>query len=308
MINLFFDPKIGLNGGWEIATRSIIGATTSFYKTKTAKTFRMMFLEAVKECNLNFDELNKNLCYSFVLQHPENRIVVPFKKIKLYLVAVYLIDDSDKENIKIYSNDIYSMENLNKAKINFPELYNESSYNELIKKYASMNSNYDILGFMMYNKKTGERSKVRNPVYEQVRQLRGNQPRLQYQYLCLRKEGKVGEFLKFYPENKEDFSNFRDELHLFTNTLYKNYISCYIKKENILKAYPEQFRTHMFNIHQKYMNELREKKLYVTNKIVINYVNELHPSLLMYGLNYNLRKRNIDIIKNDSKIDNIQSN
>ena len=47
-----------------------------------------------------------------------------------------------------------------------------------------MNTNYNTLGFVLINKVTGERAKIRNPVYEQVRQLRGNQPKLQFQYLC----------------------------------------------------------------------------------------------------------------------------
>jgi len=301
MINVFFDPTIGLNGGWEIATRNTIGATSTFYKSKTSKSFRSMFLEAAKECNLLFDNLNKNMCYSFVLQHPCNRIVVPFTKPQLYLVAIYVIDNSNKENILVYTYSIDDIINFDwiDTTIKFPEIYNANTYSELIEKYASMNTNYNILGFIMYNKITGERTKVRNPVYEQIRQLRGNQPKLQYQYLFLRKEGKVSDFLKFYPENKKEFSNFRDELHLFTNTLYKNYISCYIKKEKPLKEFSEQYRTHMFNIHQKYINELREQKLYVTNMIVINYVNELQPSLLMYCLNFHFRKRNIDIIVND---------
>jgi len=48
------------------------------------------------------------------------------------------------------------------------------------------------------------------------------------------------------------------------------------------------------------MNELREKKLFVTNTVVINYVNQMASSLLMYCLNFHLRKRNIDFIKNDT--------
>ena len=157
-----------------------------------------------------------------------------------------------------------------------------------------MNTSYDVLGVVLRNTVTGERAKIRNPVYEEVRNLRGNQPKLQYQYLSLRKEGKVRDFLHFYPENKKEFSSFRDQVHLFTDTLYSNYVSCYIKKEKPLMEFSDQFRTHMFNIHKKYMDELREKKLFVTSKIVINYVNEIHPTLLMYCLNYNMRKRNID--------------
>jgi hypothetical protein len=164
-----------------------------------------------------------------------------------------------------------------------------------------MNTSYDKVGVVLYNTVTGERAKIRNPVYEQVRNLRGNQPKLQYQYLCLRKEGKVCDFLKFYPENKKDFSAFRDQVHLFTQTIFSNYVSCYIKKEKPLIEFSEQYRTHMFNIHQQYLNDLREKKFFVTNTVVIKYVNNLHPSLLMYCLNYNMRKRNIDYTKVESE-------
>jgi len=55
----------------------------------------------------------------------------------------------------------------------------------------------------------------------------------------------------------------------------------------------------MFKIHEIYLNELREKKFFVTDRVVINYVNELQPSLLMYCLNYHLRKRMVDKIKAD---------
>jgi hypothetical protein len=50
------------------------------------------------------------------------------------------------------------------------------------------------------------------------------------------------------------------------------------------------------------MNELREKNLFVTNTVVQKYVNELHPSLLMYCLNFHMRKRNIDNIVGDNQV------
>jgi hypothetical protein len=58
----------------------------------------------------------------------------------------------------------------------------------------------------------------------------------------------------------------------------------------------------MYNIHQKYINELREKKLFVTHSFVISFVNELHPSLLMYSLNYHMRKRGVDTIIAETNI------
>ena len=302
MINVFFDPSIGLTGGWEISTRNTVGATSSFYKSPHAKTFRQMFMEAAAENNLDINQLNPDLCYSFVLQHPENRIVVPFSKPQLYLVGVYKIDNKSNEIIVSHydaSEYKYFFSEIGSS-VKLPKIYNFDSYNELIEKYGSMNTSYDIVGVVIHNKMTCERTKIRNPVYEQVRNLRGNQPKLQYQYLCLRKEGKVKDFLKYYPENKKEFSTFRDQVHLFTNTLYANYVSCYIRKEKPLLQFSEQYRTHMFNIHQFYMNELREKKLFVSNTVVQKYVNELHPSLLMYSLNYQMRKRHVDTIVADN--------
>ena len=302
MINVFWDDSIGLTGGWEIATRNTVGATSSFYKGPRAKTFRDMFLEAASECKLDISQLDKNLSYSFVLQHPENRIVVPFDKKQLYLVAVYkIINDADSISVEHHVPKEYCKYFTEiGASVKFPTWYVFLKYSDLIEKYASMNTSYDVVGVVIHNRETGERAKIRNPVYEQVRNLRGNQPKLQYQYLCLRKEGKVGDFLKFYPENKKDFSSFRDHVHLFTDTLFSNYVSCYIKKEKPLIEFPDQFRTHMYNIHQLYLTELREKKHYVTNSVVQKYVNNLHPSLLMYCLNFQMRKRNVDIIVADS--------
>jgi hypothetical protein len=305
MINVFWDPSIGLSGGWEIATRNTPGATSSFFKGSSKKTFREMFLEAAEQHNLLFNLLNPNYCYSFVVQHPDNRIVVPFKKPKLYLVGIYTIEEVDNN---IFVNSFGPRElvkqsfDANNVTVEFPEVYDLTSYSELIEKYASMNTHYNIVGFVLHNRVTGERTKIRNPVYEQVRNLRGNQPKLQYQYLCLRKEGKVSDFLKFYPENKKKLSEFRDQIHLFTNTLFDNYKCCYIRKEKPLKDFSEQYRTHMFHIHQLYLNDLREKKQFVTSTIVQKYVNEMQPSLLMYCLNYQMRKRNVDIITADANL------
>ena len=307
MINVFFDPTIGLTGGWEISTRNIVGATCGFYNntnntTNTnsntpKKTFRTMFLEAATTNGLILENLNKNLCYSFVLQHPDNRIVIPVKNPMLYLVAIYCIDNTDKKNVKVYYQD---MEEVKKCywggtTIQFPEIYQCDDYYKLIDTYASMNTSYDKMGLVLYNKTTGHRTKIRNPVYEEVRQLRGNQTKIQYQYLSLRKDGKVNEFLKYFPENKKELSFFRDQLHLFTSTLYENYVSCYIKKEKPLKEFTPQYRTHMFYIHQKYITEMKEKKLHIKYKDVIQYVNTLEIKLLMHSLNYNIKKHDDDV-------------
>lgn len=296
MVNVFFDPLLQQ---WEIATRNTVGAESTFYKTTPSKTFREMFFEAAEACNMKIEQdLISSYCYSFVLQHPENRIVVPFARPQLYLVAIYQIMHQEMlggiDIIQYPLNSVGLARSFGTVKL--PETYSFESYGELIEKYASANTPYNIVGVMLKNVRTGERTKIRNPVYEQVRALRGNQPKLQYQYLCLRKEGKVKDFLNFYPEKKEEFAAFRNQVHWFTHTLYANYVSCYIKKEKKLIDFGEEYRTHMFHLHQLYRHELKEKSQYINSQVVQSYVNELHPSLLMHCLNLPLRQNSVDVL------------
>jgi len=304
MINVFWDPDVGINGCWEMATKNEVGANTCFFKNyKDNKTFRTMFLEAAIENNLILDLLDKNYSYSFVLQHPFNRIVVPFLKPQLYLIAIYRkfywIDrlNNDKMSIQIFPIEISQVAKygLLNTTIKFPTKYEFTSYSDLIKEYASMNTPYYIVGVVIHNTETGERCKIRNPVYEQVKQLRGNQPKIQFQYISLRTQGKVSEFLNFYPEYKKDFSFFRDTVHLFTNTLYANYKECFIKKEKKLSDYSCEYKNHMYEIHKHYL----KTKQFITNTFVINYINKLEPQQLMFSLNYQMRKKNIDTIYSD---------
>ena len=300
MINVFYDTS---HNCWQISTRNTVGAEVSFYKF-SKKTFNEMFMEACVANNFNIQTLNPSFCYSFVLQHPENRIVVPFKTPQLYLVSVYeIIQISDtitviQENL----DEVINGGRWDMTTIKFPERYEFDSYSDLIEKFASPNTSYDILGVVVKNMETGERTKFRNPIYEEVRHLRGNQTKLQYQYLSLRHSGKLSDFLKYYPETKAEMSKFRDQVHMFTNTLHQNYISCYIKKTKPLREYSDQYRTHMFKLHEQYIGDLKSKNSFVTNTVVIQYVNQLHPSLLMHCLNHNMRKRRVDTITVDTPI------
>jgi hypothetical protein len=289
MINVFWNKNAGINGEWIISTRSSVGAKTSFYKSSNSKTFDTMFFEALNEIDFKLEQLNPLYCYSFVLQHPENRIVIKFDKPKLYLVGMYFFDNTKTHDVKLYSINMIDVRKIGLfSKISFPEIYKCNNYSDLKynidDKTFSYEMSYNIVGFVLYNSKTNERTKIRNPSYEYVRKLRGNQPKLQYHYLCLRQQNKVSEFLKYYSEYREEFFEFQKKIHDFTNSLYKKYISCYIKKEKPLIEFEEEYRTNMYNIHQKYVNELKEKKLFVTKQLVIEYVNSLHTSILMHNL------------------------
>ena len=290
MINVFWS-----NGDWEIASRSNVGATNGF-----TKSFRDMFYDALSASMLDLYSLPTEFSYSFVLQHPENRIVVPIGKPQLYLIAVY-----SYQGCIVKSHDLSIFAEFNSSLVNVPATYDLTSYEDFAEKTKTLD--YTYLGVMLTNPATGERTKIRNPNYEKVRHLKGNHPKLQYQYLCLRKSGKISQYLHYYPESKQEFAVFRDKVHDFTRKLRDNYISCYIRKERPLMEYSDEYRTHMYSLHQIYKNNLKPNGKILVFEDIVNYVNELHPNLLMHSLNYDQKKGYIKKTRVSEKVDVIDA-
>ena len=299
MMNLF-----NVEGEWEMATRSMIGANSRFFNNGGKETFRSMFLEAAgltgpslggDQGGSLFSLLNPKYVYSFVFQHPHNEIVTKVTEPRLFLIRVYEVHDNGKVTEYYPESEEFSelCNGFSYCHLNYPipdTKENYSDFDEVKAKWSSMNNLHTEMGAILRSPITGFRTKLRNPTYEMVRHLRGNQPKLQYHYLELRKLGKVGDYLKHFPSAHEDFWKYREQLHLFTRTLYTNYRDCFVAKTKVLKDFPYQFKPHMYNLHQKFLNELREKSGYIDFHAVVNYVNGLPPAVLLYALNWHLRK------------------
>jgi hypothetical protein len=310
MINVFYD---NIKQTWEIATRSTVGGNIVFFNdVKNYKyfdnnnyfkdyynlTFRSMFFEACNTCNLDLNCLDEKYVYSFVLQHPFNRIVTPISSPVIYLVKVYeithpinnVLSVDNLDQVIINEVNIQSLLNcppyifLN-SNIKFANKYPVTNFTEISDYYSSGNAGYNCVGCFLYSK-DGTRSKIRNASYEEVRKLRGNQPKLQFNYLSLKQQNKVGEFLQYYPEHTVIFNKFKLALYYYTSNLFMNYISCFIRKEKPLKEYEFEYKSHMYKLHEKYKTELKPQSKIIDKKFVIDYVNGLHPAQQMFIINY----------------------
>lgn len=291
MINLFFDHHIQK---WVYASKSNIGANCKFYVDTI--TFHEMYEDCLLNSKLNYDELNKQYCYSFVIQHPKNRIVIPFENTSLFLVNVYHCFRKDNfnlvENIPI-ENVKYMFVH---SSVKFPKVYTFDSYESI-----HMQESWFFKGYML--KTDFYRCKLINPNYEHIKELRGNQPNYKYYYLMLRKNQNIlKEFLQYFPEYIENSMEHEKEIKQYTSTLFKQYISCFIHKNMKLREYPPKYKTHMYQLHQMYMNILAPEKKYITYLITEKYINDLHPSQLMFSLNYEFHKQQEHVILHNDLI------
>jgi hypothetical protein len=317
MINLFYDPRIQ---SWEIATRGAVGGNYWFYRTQykenegQQKTFREMFMDALREPGgeLNnsplIQNLSKKYCYSFVMQHPENHIVLSIQETHLYLVAVYEVH----ERVVKYVPPIYyeNWDCFHNSLIEFPRRFENKNYEELRREWCSIQSEYSFMGIMFTNMYNGYRAAMQNPVYEDVKNLRGNNPNLQYQYFCLARIEQKNRFLEFFPKYKKLFHQFGKQYQEFITNVHQSYFSYYVKKEGI--PISKKYFIHASRIHHNIFipsltetateekNEVaKSEKKIITRKVVKDYFDAMTPSELLYYLNYDKRQMYKDKMKKD---------
>jgi hypothetical protein len=251
MINLFYHEE------WLLSTRSEIGGRN---KWVNKKSFKQMFEECLDK-NFDYDKLDKDFCYSFVMRHKDNRNVSPIKENKLFLVEAY---------------DLKKNERLNLTKVNLDiEKINSISFNDLI----DFNT-YEIKGYTI--KYENKRYKKINPLFEKVKDLKPNMNNDFLNYIELRKNGNLKDYLQYFPEYSKSFNDYRNKIHILSNELYNNYKNCYIFKNTEKKNIPYHLKPLTEDIHKIYL----ENKNPIRWNDIKNYIHSLPSKKLMFAINY----------------------
>ena len=301
MLNLFYDRRIQ---SWQLSTRGAVGANYWFYRNQygesetTQKTFREMFVEGFHvpmdtdiNCIPFIQLLPKNYSYSFVLQHPENHIVMNITEPTLYLVAIYEISNTRVTSIPLVVYETWDIfENDATPIVHFPKKYNETNYSDYMTNYCNANSDYKCMGIMFTNLITGDRMAMSNKAYEDVKKFRGNNPNLQFQFYTLEKSFKTDSFLYYFPMYKPLFERFSREYQDFITNVHQSYFSYYVKKEGIPIA--KRFFIHASKIHHNmFIPAMVEgNKIIITRTVVKSYFDALSPSEMVYYLNYDQKQ------------------
>jgi hypothetical protein len=292
-INLFFDYT---SMKWNIATKNSIGGKYWFYGKKNSEnstqyTFLEMFMDALREEHtkeLNesviLEYLPKNYCYNFILQHTSNSILLPIESPNLFLIGVYCIDSTNVEYIPPVEYEYWSIFRQLTGIIQFPKKYTVSKYADLL--HTNM-----VKGYMITNIETGERSKIVNKRYENLKSLLLISPSIQYQFLCLYRIGrdKVDEYLTIFPRLKKEFYLLRTLYDEFVRDIHKSYLSKYVYKYDT--PILEKYQSHIYKIHHKlYLPILNKHTITkIRYKNVVEYFSKMDPRELLYLLNWDCR-------------------
>ena len=297
MVNVFYNTKnINKDGileaKWELATRSNIGANCRF-NLNSKKTFRQMFVDACVPNGENiddfFNELNKEYCYSFVVQHPENRIVHKVNTPTLYLTNIYKFEENIVHPVSYKNQEDIISEHIKQPR-NITELYPNISNWEYINLLCSGEQiGYELQGFVITNNKN-ERTKIRNIEYEKIKRIRGNNPKLQYQFLELYKLNKLNEYLYYFPENKEAIEEYKNSFYNWSEIFYNLYIECFIERRIYLKECPFEYKPLLYALHKHYIEVLRPNSEKVNFTFIKKYIKTIPTEKIMFSMNYKYRE------------------
>jgi hypothetical protein len=251
MVNVFMDPH---KGKWRLVTRSRLDADNKFYQ----HTFADLFMGAWNSYfpGADFAALTPAYTYSFVLQHPQNRIVVPCPAPVLICVEV--------SHVEAASGRLFKMPT--PTAMMAPQRFNVNTGPELFELLARREQFEGLMtqGCVVRELATGRRWKIRTPTYVRVRQLRGNHSRPEYIWLDNLNKGTLETYLTFYPEERVVATALVGRWTTVISDVYNWYTKVFKVRDTSKEQIPAQYRGMLFDLHGQYLSRLAPKKQSLT--------------------------------------------
>lgn len=245
------------NNKWNVSTTRKIDANNSYFFSN--KSFMEMFNEATNKPD--FNNLDKNCCYSFVLAHPDNKVVARHNTPFLTHVLT-----RNMKTFEIVDVDIG---------VSKPEVVKFKNKNDMWKSITKLP--YFFEGYVVQNGNTFV--KAVNSKYQAVKDLRGNSNSMLLHYFDLKKKNKIKEFLTYYPETNETFRYFEKSFNNLCLLAYNEYVLLRLRKVITVDKLLVFLKPVLYKLHGIHIN----KKLRIQLSTVRNHLNK-YPSFLLKKL------------------------
>lgn len=264
-LELFFEGSMiklyWYNEKWHLATSKHIDASKN--KWTSDKNFSVLFEEALKNsfnCDYNqfLESLDKKFCYTYLLQHPENKMTYP--------IATALTFQINRVNLETLDEERPESENLKVTKTIDDKL--ESNY---------------ILYFKNDDGKTTTRVKLLTEQYIRMSQLRGCYPDIGLTYinlLHLGVERDINDLKKLFPHCAGKFDWIETLIVKTVKTVHSAYLKKYVEKSE--EEVPEKYKRTLQQIHGYYKRTktpIRTADVYLK---LLSYQPKLISSLIGY--------------------------
>jgi hypothetical protein len=257
LIRLYF-----YNNNWMLSTKKCIDSSKSRWISD--KNFKELFLECFNNYDINI--LNKDYCYSFIITHPENKIVINY---------------TDKKLVHISTRDMISLKEIDidvgLTKLN-REYVDKNSLENII-NHINTSTDLSYEGYIFIDT-SFNRLKIKSPYYNHIRELWGNTNNRLYRYIELRKNINIlNEYLYYYKDDYNLFHEYENTIKKLSKFILFFYYKKHVMKENII--IPFFIKNIIYELHGSFFKD----KIKTNNiKVMLKFL-DLEPKKLCFMLN-----------------------
>jgi hypothetical protein len=213
---------------WHVGTSKCLDASSSTWSSK--KSFLELFEEAVLvtymiDYQKFLESLDSKFGYSFILQHPENKMSIP--------VNTSMVFNMNRVNLETFEDEILELENF---RVNI-------SLEIILNGKAKFNENY-----MIYYK--GNRIKILSPEFTKRKELYGNMPDIGLRYIELYRDKQSQDAFRNEYVNYDLFEKIDTMLNITCLKIYDYYnkIHC----DHLKIEVPVEFDRTIYQMHCRY--------------------------------------------------------
>jgi len=278
-MGVFWDED---RGSWRLFTRKVLDGGNRFYSQ--TKTFANMATEACLWTYLPLEPTTPYTSYTFMIQHPENRVVVPIGVAKA--ICVQIVTTQPNGSL-VYQSPAtaYGVNPVAPAAAFFPARTPAILYPS-------------TRGFVYKNTLTGQQWAAEDPFYTEVRALRGDSSRLDYHWMNLWAQGLLHHYLFYYPEEQEAANSVIREWQGIGQQLFQLYGDIFFRRTVAMADIPLKFKTVVpalgtnvfFGLHNLFKAHRTLTGARLTCEFVQGYLNTLDVPLRLHMLNWDLRE------------------
>ena len=283
MINMFWSgPRDGTTpeasaSAWKLTTRTQLDASGHFY---SKRSFAELFWEAFAGRGLTVEDLDKGMGYSWVVQHPEERVVV---------APAYGIPTLTLVNVATLSPDAVLSDKLRTLQPATYPLTTVAAVREFVFT-EGRRLGHQFQGVVVTH--AGQRYKMRSSQYEAARVLRGNQPKRPYAWLEHWGAGTLPAYLRLFPEEACEAEEMVGRFKECTQEAYDLYVKVYRERAFPLKEAPQKYR--------KLLWEARQDGTCAYFPNMRNFMNRQDTARKLWLVNYEIRYAATDLTGADA--------
>lgn len=245
-------------GTWHVSTRRCLDAADSKWVDNTS--YKVLFEEAMHR-TFDYNDLNSDYCYHFVLVHHQNRNLVEYNLGHDYR-ELYHILTTEKYTLNVVNSEIND-------KVQRVVNIDFESLDELLKKLDEL-SRYDVThnrltteGFVIklydgeVNNSPFKVFKLQTEIYQRLAKLKPNNSNIHQNFLELYQTNNLAEFLPFYTKHRSAVvKRISTAMHNMAEEMLKLYhLTRKQKNPTLYNGLTAGYRRILFKLHGVYIGK-----------------------------------------------------